>query len=138
MSYASEHRRFKPVLDAARKLDIATNPAPEAIFEAGTGGFQIWCTPDDRPAGWQGVPMTKGAFSKPCSYVASVGWGWSDEYERIVHLWLSTDAYNLGDHEKGDRYAYHNRPEDLVWAEDKIRWLFQQARVPLPPIVVAD
>jgi len=28
------------VLDLARQLDIATNPHPSAIFEAGNGGFE--------------------------------------------------------------------------------------------------
>ena len=136
MPYAREHRRLKPVLDAARKLDIAANSDPKAIFEAGAGGFQIWCTPDDHPGGWDGVPMIAGAFSKPCSYVASVHWGWKGE--RITHLALSTDAYDLGDHTGAGRHAYHNRPEDLAWAEGKIRGLFQLARVPMPPILVKD
>jgi len=63
---------MQPVLDLARRLDIATNPEPQAIFEAGTAGFQIWCTPADHPKGWEGVVMTAGAFSKPCEYVASI------------------------------------------------------------------
>ena len=138
MTYASEHRCMKPVLDAARKLDIATNPDSEAIFEAGSGGFQIWCTPKDHPLGWKDVPMTQGAFSKPCLYVASVCWGW--EGERITHLSLSTDAYDLSDHKGVGRHAnaYHNRPEDLAWAERKIRQLFAQAGAPMLPIVVGD
>ncbi|MBC8506916.1 MAG: hypothetical protein H8D34_18785 [Chloroflexi bacterium] len=136
MTYASEHQRLKPVLEAARKLDIATNPTPEAIFEAGNGAFQIWCTPDDHPSGWEGVSMTRCAFSKPCAYVASVRWGW--EGERIVHLWLSSDAYELGDHLGAGRYALHNRPEDLTWAESKVHRLFQLAGVPIPPIVIED
>ena len=136
MKYASEHRRMKPVLDLARKLDIATNPDSEAIFEVGSGGFQIWCTPDDHPEGWDDVPMTQGAFSKPCSYAASVCWGW--EGERITHLSLSTDAYDLSDHKGVGRHAnvYHNRPEDVAWAEEKIRWLFDHASVPILPIVI--
>ena len=138
MTYASEHHRMKPVLDAARKLDIATNPDPEAIFEAGSGGFQIWCTPDDHPEGWDDVSMTKGAFSKPCSYAASVCWGWDGE--RITHLSLSTDAYDLSDHEGEGRHAnaYHNRPEDVAWAKEKIGWLFQLTGVPFFPIVVEN
>jgi hypothetical protein len=28
------------VLDLARQLDLATNPHPSAIFEAGNGGFE--------------------------------------------------------------------------------------------------
>ncbi len=127
MSYASEHHRMKPVLDLARAMDIATNPAPEAIFEAGSGGFQIWCTPDNHPSGWEGVLMTKGAFSKPCAYVASVHWGWKGE--RITHLCLSTDAYELSDHLDKGRYALSNRPEDLGWAERQIYALFTQAGV---------
>jgi len=35
-TYEQEHR-----LQKARELDIATNPAPEAVFEAGSAGFQI-------------------------------------------------------------------------------------------------
>lgn len=129
MSYSSEHRRMQPVLDLARRLDIATNPEPEAIFEAGTAGFQIWCTPADHPKGWDSVVMTAGAFSKPCEYVASVRWGW--EGETITHLLLSTDAYAMG---RGKRN--HNRQADLAWAKRKIRWLFKQAGVSCSPIQV--
>ena len=35
MTMQSEHQKMKPVLDLVRKLDIATNPHPAAIFEAG-------------------------------------------------------------------------------------------------------
>ena len=129
MSYTTEHRRMKPVLDLARRLDIATNPEPGAIFEAGTAGFQIWATPQDRPRGWDGVVMTAGAFSKPCEYVASVSWGW--EGETISHLVLSTDAYALGRSERS-----HNRRADLAWAKRKIRWLFKQTGVECPDIRV--
>jgi hypothetical protein len=57
MSYTSEHKRFQPILAMARansfaKFDIATNPETEALFEAGSGGFQICCTQEDHPKGW--------------------------------------------------------------------------------------
>jgi hypothetical protein len=132
MSYHSQHRRMKPVLDLARELDIATNPAPDAIFEAGSGGFQIWCIPNDHPQGWDGVAMSQGTFSKPCAYVASVHWGW--EGDRITHLALSTDAYDLSDHHGEGRHAYHNRTPDVAWAKEKIVHLFNQAGVIMPPI----
>lgn len=132
MSYISEHRRMKPVLDAARRLDIATNPAPEAIFEAGNGGFQVWCTPDDHPQGWDDVPMIAGAFSKPCSFLASVYWEWDGD--KITHLVLSTNAYDLSDYLDDDRYQAHNRPEDIEWAKKKICDLFTLASVPMFPI----
>lgn len=137
MTYPDEHRRLAPVLEMARRLDIATNPDLAAIFEAGTAGFQIWCTPDDQPTGWQDAHLTAGAFSKPCGYVASVCWGW--EGETIAHLILTTDAYDTMQ-AKTDReyYAIHNRPSEIAWAKRKIRWLFKKAGVPCPPIVVEE
>ena len=90
MSYPSEHKRMKPVLDVARHLDIATNPEKKAIFEAGSAGFQVWCTPDDHPKGWQGVNMIPGTFSKPCEYVGGVHWKWDED--RIVGLEMETTA----------------------------------------------
>ncbi len=139
MSYSTEHQRMKPVLALARELDIASNPAPDALFEAGTAGFQIWCSPTDHPAGWEGVLMDAGAFSQPCEFVASVHWGWEEDTEKsptITHLVLSTDAYALRDSHGKGLYAYHNRPADLVWADEKIHALFARAGVPIPPIRV--
>ena len=73
MSYHSEHQRMKPVLDLARQLEIATNPHPRAIFEAGNGDFQVWYRLQDHPRGWNGITMIPGAFSKPCEYVGRSG-----------------------------------------------------------------
>ncbi|MFQ5616368.1 MAG: hypothetical protein ACE5GO_07920, partial [Anaerolineales bacterium] len=92
--------------------------------------------PADHPVGWEGVPMDAGAFAQPCAYVTSVHWGWDED--RITHLVLSTDAYALSDHHGKGRYAYHNRAEDLAWAQAKIRWLFERAGVPMPPIRIED
>jgi hypothetical protein len=133
MTYSTEHQRLRAVLDLARKLDIATNPALEAIFEAGCGGFQIWCIPDDHPKGWEEIQMSKGAFSKPCAYVASVTWGW--EGECITHLELETDAYDLRSIQQHPP-RIRNRPDDIAWAKAKIKWLFSQAGVKCPPIWV--
>jgi len=135
MSYASEHLRLSPVLAMARRLDIATNPEPEAIYEAGSGGFQIWCTPDDLPQGWSGASLTSGAFSKPCGFVASVSWGWTGE--RITHLLLETDAYDLNRRSQDlQSVNIHNRPDDIAWAKRKIKELFWRAGVPCPRICV--
>jgi hypothetical protein len=143
MSHSSEHQRLKPVLDLARKLDIATNPHPAAIFEAGCGGFQVWCTPKDPPQGWDGILMYPGAFSKPCEYVGGVHWKWEDE--AIVGLEIETSAYALAD-QKPDEYCnltdiphdfgrrtIFNRDADIAWLKEKTAWLFAEAGVPLPP-----
>jgi hypothetical protein len=147
-SCSSEHRRLEPVLEMARKLDIASNSSPDALFEAGSAGFQIWCTPTDYPEGWEPIvaKMFPGAFAKDCAYVASVHWRW--EGERVVGLNLSTSAYALAD-ELRDRFTdsetrrdfrgkqtVFNRPEDLAWAEKHIHRLFKLAGVPAPPIFV--
>jgi hypothetical protein len=152
MSYQTEHKRMKPVLQQARVFDIATNPDPLAIFEAGSGGFQLWCIPKDCPKGWEGLRLDAGAFSKPCGYVASVYWGWGegDQEEQITHVALSTTAYVLADRKpekftefsvamgrRGiDPMSIQNRPADIRWAKKKIRWLFKKAGVRCPQIVV--
>jgi hypothetical protein len=134
MSYHTEHLRMAPALEKARKLDIASHPAPNSIFEALPAGFNIWCMPEDHPEGWEGLPMIAGAFSKPCEYVATATWGWEDE--QITHIALETDAYALSDHEKGTRHSrkFHNRPEDVAWATEKIAWLFHHANLVCLPI----
>ena len=142
MSYSSEHRRLAPILAYARQLDIASNPEPTAIFEALTAGFNIWCTPEDHPQGWDEIPLIAGAFAKPCGFVGTATWKWEDE--QIVGVSLETDAYDLADHRpevfaqktSGDWISIHNRPEDFEWAEEKVQWLFQQVGVPCPHILI--
>lgn len=133
MSFHTEHKRMQPVLAAARQLDIATNPHPTALYEAGNSGFQVWCTPDDKPEGWEGIKMHAAAFSKPCEYVGSVHWKW--EGDRIVGLEISTTAYALADQKPGEytRKAIANREADIEWLVDKIAWLFEKVGVAMPP-----
>jgi len=139
MNMQSEHKRIQPVLDLARQLDIATNPHPAAIFEAGNGGFQIWCTPYEHPKGWDDIVMNRGAFAKPCEYVGSVHWKW--EEESIVALEIETSAYALADQKPGEYSAtpqpghrtIFNRDADIEWLKEKITWLFAKAHVSLPP-----
>jgi hypothetical protein len=130
---------MKPLLDAARKWDIATNPRPQALFEAGSAGFQIWCTPEDNPGGvWDEVAgkMTVGAFSKPCAYVGGCFWEWKDEL--IVGIKLVTDAYLLRDcwlegiiKYEGSRFfdtpGVHNHVQEIGWCINKVRWLWYKA-----------
>ena len=133
MSYQSEHKRMKPVLDLARALDIATNPSLQAIFEAGTGGLQVWCIPQDRPCGWSGIQMNAGSFSKLCEYVGSVHWKWDED--KIVALAIETSAYALAEQkpDQYDRTNIINRDDDLEWLKEKVTWLFSEAGAPLPP-----
>ena len=145
MSDYSELQRMQPVAAMARQFDIATQSAPDALFEDVVSGVNIWCTPDDHPMGWERVQMQEGTFGKPCQYVASLHWGWQPvlmgwEAERITHLELSTDTYSLGKFRAAGRsdLDFHNRPADVQWAKAKIAWLFERAGVRCPPIVLSD
>ena len=147
MSCYTEHKRIKTVLEKAQEKDVVTNSAADALFEAGSGGFQIWCTQEDCPKGWEGLNLCAGGFSKPCGYVASVRWGWGtcDQKEQIVSVLLGTTAFELAD-QRPEKYGctgsrllpIRNRAEDICWAKAKIRWLFKQAGVHCPPIVVVQ
>jgi len=69
-------------------------------------------------------------------------WKWDDD--RIVAVSLGTDAHDLADQHPEifartagkDWISIHNRQEDCLWAEEKVRWLFEQAGSPCPPILV--
>ena len=143
MSHYTEHQRMQPVLNLARQLDIASNPEPSAIFEAGSGGFQVWCTNHDHPQGWNGIIMNSGAFAKRCEFVGGVHWKW--EADKIVALQIETTAYALAE-QKPDEYSQttniilndklqsiFNRTEDIEWLQEKITWLFAEAGVPILP-----
>lgn len=86
--------------------------------------------------------MIAGAFAKPCGFVGTASWKWDED--RIIAVSLDTDAYDLADRRPhtfsraaGKNWiSIHNRSEDLEWAEQKIHWLFSQAGVPCPPIIV--
>ena len=138
--YALGQKSMEPLLEAACAYDIATNPGPSALFEAGPGGMQIWCTPEDNPGGaWRQVHMVPGAFSKPCAFVGGVRWQCSQEQTpTVVNLVLSTVAYALCDEELVELADIHNRPEDVAWARQKLFWLWNVSGAPgeLPPILV--
>lgn len=149
MSYSSEHRRLKPVIDMARKLDVSKKD-PRCLYEAGSGGFQIYCTPTDNPGGdWEKIKdkMSAGAFDKPAEYLASVTWRWMDE--TVVGVFISTEAYALKDH-LPDQYSQslivdrmglksiRNRPEDVNWARKKVIDLFCMAGIPAPAIFIEE
>lgn len=139
MSYSREHRKMKPVLDLAKKLDIATNPAPEAIYSSASAGFQIWATLEDKPRGWEGIQMTQGAFTKPCAHIASIIWIWggTEDDPIIEYLGISTDAWDHTKRRK-ENIDLHNNQDDLLWACRKAEQLFKQAGVQMPDFKILE
>jgi len=128
------------LLDAARELDIGENPAPDAIYEPGGGGFQIWCTPQDYPpkGGWEEVigQMTAGAFTKPCVFVASVYFLWNQDAGKATHIVLETEAYELRNFDSFRYSNIKNRPADVAWAKEKIAYLVNRAGLEMLPVVL--
>ena len=144
--------QLNQTLAVVRALDIAHNGAPEAIFDPLLQGFNIWCIPQDNPGGdWLKVTkhMLAAAYSKPCEYVACIYAAWDEDVENITHLSLSTTAYALQDHipseyasnkhlSRNGRKSIFNRSDDIAWAKKKTAWLFEQAGLSCPLIVVED
>lgn len=143
--------QLNQLLKVIRSLDIAHNPAPEALFDPLSQGFNVWCSPEDNPGGdWNRVTQHSiaAAFSKPCEYVACVFAEWDEDVKHIAHFSLSTDAYALVDHlpakytsgtsARNGRLSIHNRPDDIAWATKKIEWLFARAGLSYPPVIVEE
>jgi len=138
---------MKPLLEAARLFDIASNTAAVALFspESASGGFSIWCTPEDNPGGaWKKLAgrekgFLKAAFSKPCKYVASVTWVWGMKGV-LKGIGLKTVATALVEQGLIDPDDAVNRPGDLTWARNKIQWLWQASTAPgpIPQIIIKE
>ncbi|NSW52959.1 MAG: hypothetical protein HPY85_10675 [Anaerolineae bacterium] len=133
--------RLRPVMQIARRLDVYNNPGSQACYIPGQSGFQIAATPDDHPAGWDRVKITAPTTGqcRPYTLVAVVEFEMRDD--EITHLLLTTAAEAL--RELDQRYliqrdagAYVNRPADLLWARQKVTWLFHVAGVPMPAIKI--
>lgn len=120
-----------------RNYDIATNPAPEAIFDPLTSGFNIWATPEDHPAGheWNEVVefMDQGAYTKKCAFV---GTAWWNSHEGVLEL--DTDAYIMQDRLGWKPREIANRFHDVEWCKRKIEWVFEKMGATCPPIKVVE
>ena len=126
-------QQMQAVLDLANRLDVGENPAPEAVFDGRSAAINLWCNQQNHPEGWEGVPITAGAFCKAAEFVGTLSWIWGDS---ITELHLQTEAYALGD--RLGREKIVNRPADLDWAKEKVAWLFEEAGLLLPEITVVQ
>lgn len=113
-SYASEHMRMKPLMAKVRELH-AENFDPNALFAPISAGFKVFCHEFDQPGGKR--DFSPGAL-KPIALVATVNWRWKDE--AITGL---------------DMRLAHNT-SDIGWAVSKIRQLFDQAGMDMPPYYI--
>ena len=128
-----DKKLMQTVLDLAKDFDVGENSTAEALYDGRLAAINLWCTPGDHPDGWEGIPITAGAFCKAAEFVGTLSWSWSD---RINEFHLQTEPYALREHRHEREIA--NRPADLAWAQVKIEWLFRQAGLPTPTITIRE
>jgi len=124
---------IRKMINFAVSMSIATNPAPEAIFDPLAMGVNIWATPDDHPKSedWEKVKdkMDKGAYTKKCAFVGTV---WYNKFDDVLEI--NTSSYILKDHLGFSYKQVVNIPADLKWCEEKMQWFFEQIGIPCPAI----
>lgn len=130
---------IRTMVQFVTSLDIAYNPEPAALFDPLLQGFNLYCIPSDHPGGdWEKIKdkMIAGAFSKRCAFVGTAFYDWQAD-----KIDLSTDAYALRDYLPEYRArgsSIHNRQDDIKWAIDKVKWVFEQIGIKCPDILVGD
>jgi hypothetical protein len=72
------------ILAVGREFDVEKG----GLFESASGGVQIWCSPEDKPRGWD-QPITRGAFPEPRELVGCLSWEWTGDDE----VTLTVEAY---------------------------------------------
>lgn len=115
---------------------------PEDTFLVSSYGFTINATLQNHPDDplWEKILQRKFKLTLPeyAQYetVGSCSWRWSEEEQRITHLFLSTSLYDDSNQHKPQRFI--NREVDIAWAQSRIEWIWQKAfgSLELPPIVL--
>jgi hypothetical protein len=115
------------ILAVGREFDVEKG----GLFESGAGSVQIWCSPDDKPRGWD-RPITRGAFPEPRELVGALSWEWTGDDEAS----LTVEAYPYELLPKGarGRDQWQQIPEEtwqgcMVWLKEKAFQLVRFARM---------
>jgi len=134
------------MLDKAIELDINRG----GLWDARSGAINLWCSPTDKPRGWENVKIDKCALNYPRSFVASfyvefleveertemrdidlielakfTGWVFTYPVQRLeglvrIHLVIAPYDKMRQIHGK-----LHDRPEKYVSEEDK-EWCLEK------------
>ena len=130
----NEHE-IRTMVEFVSTMDIGKNHDKNAIFDPLIQGFNIWATTDDYPPSWESVVphMIQGAYTKKSAFV---GTAWYDREVKVIKL--STDAYIFMDQYNMNHRAVHNRHQEVEWAKEKIKWVFEQISIECPPIFLEE
>lgn len=118
--YAAAH------LDPERGEKAGQSPY---LIEPGPSGFQIWCTTQDHPKGWDGFQFCHNdMFAQDCHPVGQCVWMWGVDIPAVYISTYGHDQLGTGP----------DQPEDLAWLQAKVSALFEAADIPCPPIEIAE
>ena len=138
---------MKALLQLVSQYSIRVEAAPNALFleddryigVAGGkyAGFLLFCTEHDHPGRLSERQdkqhLLPGKKIPPgCYFVGECRWLWSKDDKDIIGVTLRTDVEVGGGNRYGNEYddlrrlEQQNRPEDVVWAKQKIDWLWEQ------------
>jgi hypothetical protein len=112
------------LLAVAREFDVEKG----GLFDAGSGAVQLWCSPEDKPAGWN-APITPGGFGHARELVGCLSWDW--EGEEAV-LYVEGYPYELlpsRDREQWDRIPEETWRGVTQWLREKGWELVRLARI---------
>jgi hypothetical protein len=87
-------------------------------YDSRSGVVNLWCSPEDKPAGWD-RPITKGGLSYPRELVGALTWSWTGDDE--VTLAIDVSPYALLPESARHQYQWKKIPEEL-W-DSCVEWL---------------
>jgi len=85
---------FQAVMNEARRRDLNR----DGVCDARSGVVNFWCTPDDKPDGWD-AEITQGALDFPREYVGGVYFEWDDAGgDRRARTYVEAQPYGIARH----------------------------------------
>jgi len=124
------------MLAVGHSLDINKG----GLYDSRAGCVDIWASPEDKPAGWESIEITKGALDFPRSYVGAVCSEPVDEYVKSgkwigrFKLFLEVTPYDRWEKEGRKIRSEKDVLEgEWVWITAKAMHLLQLAETEIEP-----
>jgi hypothetical protein len=130
----------------AERYHVMRQPGPLSRFTYNFSSIDLWCLPHNHPGGlWDWLDFNRHKTPNNPSGAEGLGDAWpilaADE-RTITAFVIQTKALPLLSQQllPEDTAALLNRPDDVRWTLEQLRWLWEQAfpGTPLPPVSVTD
>ena len=56
---------WRRILEKGRELDLERG----GLWDSRLGAINLWASPEDKPEGWDGIKITRGALQYPLSLI---------------------------------------------------------------------